>query len=218
VNLRSDLLLTLVTDRELGGDRPLLQIVEEALTGGATAVQLRDKRSPAGGLLELGSEMRRICRLHGAPLLVNDRADLALALSADGVHLGSEDLPVADARRLLPPPLWIGVSAASVREARSAEEAGADYLGVGPVFATATKADAGDPIGLERLSEIAAAVRIPVVGIGGIGAVNCASVIEAGAAGVAVISAIMAAEDPATSARRMREILDAARSRQDRLS
>ncbi len=218
MNPRSDLLLTLVTDPDLGGDRPLLQIVEAALSGGATAVQLRDKRSPPSGLLELGAEMRRICRLHGAPLLVNDRADLAVALSADGVHLGSEDLPPAEARRLLPPPVWIGVSAASVREARSAEESGADYLGVGPIFATATKADAGEPIGLVRLCEIAAAVRIPVVGIGGIGAANCASVIDAGAAGVAVISAIMAAEDPATSARLIRETLDAARSRQGRLS
>ena len=176
-------------------------------------MQLRDKRSPPADLLELGRELRRICGLHRAPLLVNDRADLALALSADGVHLGSEDLPPAEARRLLPPPRWIGVSAASVGEALSAEESGADYLGVGPIFATSTKADAGDPIGLERLAEIAAAVRIPVVGIGGIGVANCGSVIEAGAAGVAVISAILTAEDPATAARGLRDSLEAARTR-----
>ena len=210
---RSHLLLTLVTDPDLGGDRPLLQIVEAALSGGVTAVQLRDKRSPPADLFELGREMRRICSQHGAPLLVNDRADLALALSADGVHLGAEDLPPSEARRLLPPPRWIGVSAAGVEEARSAEDSGADYLGVGPIFPTSTKPDAGDPIGLERLSEIASAVRIPVIGIGGIGVANCGSVMEAGAAGVAVISAIITAEDPATEARRLRECVEAARSR-----
>jgi thiamine-phosphate pyrophosphorylase len=206
-----DLALYLVTDPDLGGDRPLLQIVEAALSGGATAVQLRDKRASPADLLELGREMHRICRRHAAALLVNDRADIALALSSDGVHLGSEDLPPIEARRLLPPPFRLGVSAASVSEARAAQEAGADYLGVGPIFATSTKADAGAPIGVECLAGIVAAVRIPVVGIGGITAANCASVIAAGAAGVAVVSAILASEDPEAAARQLRERVDGAR-------
>ena len=206
-----NLLLYLVTDPDLGSDRPLLQIVEAALSGGVTAVQLRDKRASPAELLELGSEMRRICRRHEAPLFVNDRADIALALAADGVHLGAEDLPPAEARRLLPPPFRVGISVAGVGEARAAEAAGADYLGVGPVFATVTKADAGAPIGVELLAEIAAAVRVPVIGIGGITAANCASVLEAGAAGVAVVSAIVTAPDPERAARQLREALEAAR-------
>jgi thiamine-phosphate pyrophosphorylase len=193
--------LYLVTDPDLAGDRPLLQVVTAALEGGATAVQLRDKKASPRELLRWGEELRRIAHHHNAACIVNDRVDLALALEADGVHLGPEDLPPAEARRLMPRPRWMGVSAGSVQEAMAAQEAGADYLGAGPVFATPTKRDAGGPIGPEGLAAITASVVIPVVGIGGINARNAASVIEAGAAGVAVISALMAAENPEGEAR-----------------
>jgi len=203
--------LYLVTDPDLTAGRPLLQVVAAALEGGVTAVQLRDKRAAPRDLLALGAEMRRMTLRHQATFIVNDRVDLALALDADGVHVGAEDLPPLEARRLAPRPRLVGVSAGTVREALSAERAGADYLGAGPVFATATKADAGEPIGLDGLAAIASAVRIPVVGIGGIDSGNASSVIEAGAAGVAVISAIMGAGDPAAAAReilsRVREAL-----------
>lgn len=193
--------LYLVTDPDLTAGRPLLQVVAAALDGGVTAVQLRDKKAAARDLLALGAEMRRIARGHEAAFLVNDRVDLALALDADGVHLGAEDLPPLEARRLVPRPGLLGVSAGTVREAQQAEKAGADYLGAGPVFATATKADAGEPIGLDGIAAIASAVSIPVVGIGGIHSGNASSVIEAGAAGVAVISAIVGAVDPEAAAR-----------------
>jgi len=193
--------LYLVTDPDLTAGRPILQVVAAALEGGVTAVQLRDKKSAPRDLLALGAEMRRIARRHQATFIVNDRVDLALALDADGVHVGAEDLPPLEARRLAPRPRLVGVSAGTVREAQSAERVGADYLGAGPVFATATKPDAGEPIGLDGLAAIASAVSIPVVGIGGIDSGNASSVIEAGAAGVAVISAIVGAGDPEAAAR-----------------
>jgi thiamine-phosphate pyrophosphorylase len=204
--------LYLVTDPDLTAGRPLLQVVAAALEGGVTAVQLRDKRAAPRDLLALGAEMRRIARRHQATFIVNDRVDLALALDADGVHVGAEDLPPLEARRLAPRPRLVGVSAGTVQEAQSAERAGADYLGAGPVFATATKAyAAGEPIGLSGLAAIASAVSIPVVGIGGIDSGNASSVIEVGAAGVAVISAIVGARDPEAAAReilsRVREAL-----------
>jgi thiamine-phosphate diphosphorylase len=159
----------------------------------------------------MGREIVRLGRERGVPVVVNDRADLALAIDADGVHLGAGDLPPAEARRLLPRPKIVGVSTATPGEARAAEAAGADYLGAGPVFATATKPDAGPPIGLEGLAAIVAAVGIPVVGIGGIHAGNAAVVIEAGAAGVAVVSTLMTAEDPEAAARELRRRLEQGR-------
>jgi thiamine-phosphate pyrophosphorylase len=204
--------LYLVTDPDLAAGRPLLQIVAAVLEGGATAVQLRDKKTTPRDLLPLGAEMRRIAHQHHASFIVNDRVDLALALEADGVHVGQDDLPPLEVRRLMPHPRRMGVSAGTVQEALAAERAGADYVGAGPVFATPTKPDAGIPIGLEGLSAIAAAVSMPVVGIGGIHAENAASVIEAGAAGVAVISALVGSGDPEKAAReilsRVREALD----------
>jgi thiamine-phosphate diphosphorylase len=193
--------LYVLTDPILAQDRPLLSIVAAALEAGATAVQLRDKSASPRDLLPLGAEMRRMAYRHQAAFLVNDRIDLALVLEADGVHVGPEDLPPLEARRLLPRPRLLGVSAGTSQAAVSAERAGADYLGAGPVFPTSTKPDAGPPLGLEGLSAIVKAVSIPVVGIGGIHAANAASVIEAGAAGIAVISAVMAAEDPGAAVR-----------------
>jgi thiamine-phosphate diphosphorylase len=197
-------LLYLIADPSQVGDRPFLQVVGAALSGGATAVQLRCKTATARDILEIGAEMRPLAARHSAALLINDRPDLALALDADGVHVGPEDLPPEEARRLLRPPKLLGVSAGSVQEALQAQEAGADYLGVGPVFPTATKSDAGDPIGLDALAEIAAAVRLPVVGIGGVNEENTPLVIEAGALGIAVVSAILGSTDPERAARSLR--------------
>jgi len=205
-----DLLLYLLADPDFAGEKPLLEKVTAALDGGVTALQLRAKRATMREALALGQEMRRMARTTGAGFLVNDRPDLALALEADGVHVGPTDLPPGEVRRLLHRPRVVGVSAGSVREAREAEEAGADYLGVGPVFATSSKADAGEPMGLESLAEIASVVRIPVVGIGGITLHNAASVIESGAVGVAVISAILMADDCAQAARALRGDLEEA--------
>ncbi len=196
-------------------DRSLPDLARAATAGGATVLQLRDKRGPTGRTVELGREILAIARAAAVPLIVNDRVDVALAIEADGVHVGQEDLPAAPARNLIGPKHLLGISAGSVQEARRAEAEGADYLGVGDVFGTPSKADAGAPIGVEALAEIASAVSIPVVAIGGVSVHNAAEAIRAGAAGVAVISAVAGAEDPAQAARRLLRIVEGARRGQD---
>jgi thiamine-phosphate pyrophosphorylase len=172
-----------------------LEVARAALEGGARFLQFREKEMTTRELVETAAELRRLTREYGATLVVNDRVDVAPAAEADGVHVGESDLPVAEARRLLGPGAMIGASAATVESARAAEAAGADYLGVGPVFPTGSKPDAGEAIGLTCLAEIKAAVSIPVLGIGGIDAGNVAEVMRAGADGVAVIAAVSEAED-----------------------
>lgn len=194
--------LIVITDPELIGSRPWAEVVQAALRGGARAIQLRHKRATARELVELGRLLRPLTREFQALLFVNDRLDVALACEADGVHLGSEDLPVAEARRVVPREFLIGASADTREAAQAAEAAGADYVGVGSIFGTATKAEvAGERIGLDRLSEVAGAVQIPCVGIGGVSAENAAQVLRAGAVGVAVVSAVMGAPDPEAETR-----------------
>lgn len=175
-----------------------------ALAGGATAIQLRAKKDEPGRLqVELARELAALCREHGALFIVNDRLDVALAVGADGVHLGQDDLPVAEARRLAGPGFIIGCSVENVEQAQAAATAGADYLGVGPVYPTATKADAGPATGLYHLGTVKAATHLPVVGIGGINQENAADVMAAGADGVAVISAVSLAQDVEGAAARL---------------
>ncbi len=190
-----------------------LDMARAALQGGADAVQLRDKEAGGRELLCRAEEISRLLsRSEGECLfLVNDRVDVALASGAHGVHLGQDDLPAGAARRLLGAQRILGVSASTVEEALAACGEGADYLGVGPVFATPTKPDAGMPIGLEGLRMIREAVDIPIVAIGGIDAANAAQVLEAGADGIAVISAVSAAPDMLEAVRRLRLIVDAHR-------
>jgi len=196
----------LVTQASLSGDRTTPEIVEAAIEGGVDVVQLREKDVSARERYEMGREVREHTREAGVPLIVNDRVDLALALDADGVHLGDEDLPVAVARDLLGEDAIIGRSVSFVDDAREAEAAGADYLGVGAIYATGSKDDIEDDeyaIGTERLADIVDAVDIPVVGIGGITDENADSVIDAGAAGVAVITEITNADDPEAATGRL---------------
>ncbi|MDR7521966.1 MAG: thiamine phosphate synthase [Armatimonadota bacterium] len=211
--MRFDPAVYVITDREIGKGRPLEDLVAAAVRGGATMIQLREKTQPARRLLEAGRRLLAITRPAGVPLVVNDRVDLALVLEADGVHLGQDDLPVPDARRLLGPEKIVGASAATVEEARRAEAEGADYVGVGSVFPTTSKPDAGDAIGPQALTPIRAAVRIPVVAIGGITHANAAEAIRAGADGVAVISAVVGADDVEEAARRLLAVVRAAQGR-----
>lgn len=202
-----------ITDRRAAGDRSIIRVIEVAVAGGASVVQMREKEGTTRELMALGRALHEITREAQVPLIINDRLDVALALDAEGVHVGQDDMPAPIARRLLGPDRILGVSAGTMEEARRAERDGATYLGVGDVYGTPSKADAGTPIGIEGVREIAGAVSIPIVGIGGITTDNAAAVIEAGAAGVAVISAVVGASEPQIAARRLQEIVDRAKRR-----
>jgi len=201
---RQSLRLCLVTDRGLVPKERFLETIDEAISGGVTMVQLRDK-GPGRSTREVyedGLALRALCAARGVPLVVNDRLDLALALKADGLHLGQGDLPAARARELWPRGAMLGISASNVAEAIAAGRDGADYIGVGAVFPTASKGDA-ELSGLAELGRIVAAVSIPVVAIGGITVGNARRVMATGCDGIAVISAIWAAPDPRAAAARL---------------
>ncbi|GGM41375.1 thiamine phosphate synthase [Haloarcula argentinensis] len=201
----------LVTQASLSADRTTDEIVAEAIDGGVGVVQLREKDRTARERYELGLELRELTREAGVTFVVNDRVDIAQALDADGVHLGDDDLPVPVARELLGDDALIGRSVSTVEDAQEAAAAGADYLGVGAVFATGSKDDIDDDeyaVGTDRVAAIAEAVDIPFVGIGGITAENAAEVVEAGADGVAVITAITRADDPAAAAEALQHAVE----------
>ncbi len=209
-----ELRLYLVTDRRYSS-RTLVEQVRAAVAGGATLVQLREKEASDRETLALGRELLAVLRDRNVKLIVNNRVDLALAMGADGVHLGQGDLPVRVAREILGPQAVIGASANTIEEARAAQDEGADYLGIGAMFPTDTKKDHADVIGPEGLRRIRRALSLPLAGIGGIDETNAATVMEAGADGVAVISAILKSGELSVierAARGLREIVDRASS------
>jgi thiamine-phosphate pyrophosphorylase len=193
--LKQNLLLYLCTDRILSPVRPITETVEEAIAGGVTMVQIREKETSTLEFYRIVCEVKAITRRRRIPLVINDRLDIALAAGADGLHIGRSDLPLREARRLAGNAMFIGVSASTAEEALEAERGGADYIGAGAVYPTGSKIDAGEAIGIEGLAGICAAVKIPVVGIGGINAENAPLVARAGAAGAAVISAILSQDN-----------------------
>ncbi|MBX0295605.1 thiamine phosphate synthase [Haloarcula nitratireducens] len=208
----------LVTGESLSDGRSTREIVERAIEGGVGVVQLREKDLPVRERYEMGVELRELTRETGVAFVVNDRVDLAQAVDADGVHLGDDDLPVSVARELLGEDALIGRSVSFVADAEAAEAAGADYLGVGTVFRTGSKTDIPDEehgVGPQRVADIAAAVDIPLVGIGGVTAANAAEVAAAGADGVAVITAITRAEDPSAAAVALREAVERGKRERD---
>lgn len=205
---RLDLRLILITDAELARPRSMRQVVEAALTAGAPSVQLRMKGASARELYYEGQALRELTREAGALLFINDRLDVALAVDADGVHLGPADLPVAAARRAARaahrPDLIIGASTDDPGRARQLVEAGADYIGCGAVFGTTSKPEVGNErIGTERLRAVVHAVPVPVVGIGGITPENVNEVAASGARGAAVIGAVMTADDVGAAVQRL---------------
>jgi thiamine-phosphate pyrophosphorylase len=206
-----DYSLYLVTDAELSRGRSHRQIVEAAIRGGVTVVQYRDKSASTRRMIEEAAEIHSICHRSGVSFIVNDRVDVALAVDADGVHVGQDDMPASIARKLIGPGKIIGVSAGSVGEAVRAFSDGADYVGASPVFSTPTKPDASAPVGQDGLRAISAAIPIPVVAIGGMNADNAADMIRCGAAGVAVVSAIVSAQDVELASRLLRAALSGAR-------
>jgi len=202
-----DLLLYLCTDRLLALGRPITQAVEQAIQGGVTMVQLREKDASTRDFYQVALEVQAVTRRHGIPLVVNDRLDIALAIGADGVHLGQGDMPIEVARRLVGSRMFIGISAATAESALAAQKAGADYIGTGPVYPTGSKDDAGDAIGIAQLAAVCGAVSIPVVAIGGISAGNTPGIMESGADGIAVISAILSQPDITLAAKALRALL-----------
>jgi thiamine-phosphate pyrophosphorylase len=200
------LALHVLTDRALSLGRDMVTVATAALDGGATVIQLRDKTASTRLLIEEAVALRALTRERGAMLIVNDRIDVALAVDADGAHVGQDDMPAALARQLLGPERILGVSAGNLEEAAEAIIAGADYLGVGPIYATASKADAGQPQGTALLRELAARHTLPLIAIGGIHAENAAEVMQAGAAGIAVISAVVSAPDITAATHDLRQI------------
>jgi len=192
--------LYVITDRHFKWNH--LEIAQYAIEGGVRLIQFREKELPTRKMVEIGEKLRKITEKK-ALLIVNDRIDIALAIGADGVHIGQDDMPLKTARNILGNKI-IGVSARNVQEAKKAEEEGADYLGVGSMFSTSTKGDI-KVIGLSVLKDIKKTVNIPIIAIGGINEKNVGEVIEAGADGVAVVSAIANSDDPVQAVRNLRE-------------
>lgn len=207
-DLAQRLRLYVLTDARAARGRDLVGLVAAALEGGATAIQLREKEWSTLAQVELGRELRRLTREAGALLIVNDRVDVAHAVEADGVHLGQDDLPTAVARAILGAEAIVGGSAGNLDELARCQEAGVDYLGVGPMTETPSKADAGPAIGPAGLAAIRAATDRPIVGVGGIGTANLEAVMRAGADGVAVISAVIGSDDPRAAARHLRALVE----------
>ena len=201
--LRSSMLLYAVTDRAWLNGRTLAECVEQAVEGGATFVQLREKDALFDEIVALGRELKEICRDHGVPFVIDDNIEAVIAIGADGVHVGQEDAACADARAALGPDAIVGVSAQTVEQALKAQAEGADYLGVGALIPTPTKPDAVD-VTFDELARICAAVDIPVVGIGGLNERTISSLEGCGADGAAVVSAIFAADDCKEAARKLR--------------
>ncbi len=188
------LLLYAVTDRKWTGEKTLYRQVEEALKGGATLIQLREKNMPQEDFLKEAREMAALCHRYGTALIINDNVEVALKSGADGVHVGMEDLPVKEIRKQVPGDFIIGATAKTTEQAQRAEKEGADYLGVGAVFPSPTKKNA-IRITTEELKKICSSVRIPAVAIGGITSENAGTLVGGGMAGMALVSAVFGASD-----------------------
>jgi thiamine-phosphate pyrophosphorylase len=210
---RLDLSVYMITDRTLCGARGVLDTVGEAIAGGVTIVQLRDPEAKTRTLIEEARAILGLLRPAKIPFIVNDRVDVALAVDADGVHVGQNDMPVADARRLIGRSRILGLSITSEADLDKADLAAVDYLGVGPIYASPTKPDAAPPMAMGGLRAIARRTKLPIVAIGGLHAGNAEEAIAAGADGIAVVSAICSAADAGNAARELSELVKAARDR-----
>ncbi|AVX20102.1 MULTISPECIES: thiamine phosphate synthase [Carboxydocella] len=202
-----DLSLYVISGQHLAQGRELLAVMEAALVGGATVIQLREKNLSGRELVAAGLALKELAHRYGATFIVNDRVDIALAVDADGVHLGQDDLPVTMARQIMGPDKIIGLSTHSWEQALAASKLPVDYIGVGPVFPTSSKPDAEKPVGLSLVQRVARELSVPFVAIGGINAGNIQQVLAAGARNVAVISAVVAAPDVTAAARELKNFV-----------
>ena len=198
--------LYLVTDRTILGSKDLCNSIEQAIQGGTSIIQLREKNITSIEFYNIAKEVKKITSKYNVPLIINDRLDIALAVDADGIHIGPEDLPVKVVRKIMGEDKIIGASTCNIKEALEAKEAGADYLGVGAIFPTKTKKNTED-VSIEDLKNIKASVNIPVVAIGGINEKNASIVMEAKIDGIAVVSAILNKSDIFESAKNLYEIV-----------
>jgi thiamine-phosphate pyrophosphorylase len=201
MNPRLDLSVYLVTDPAMCARRGLVETVLAAVRGGATVVQLRDKEAPDSVLVEQGRRLKQTLAGTGVPLIVNDRVEVAAAIGADGVHVGQSDTAAERARSVLGPQAFVGLSIQTVEHARAVDPAVVDHVGVGPVFATGTKPDHAEPLGMDGLARVCAASPVPAVAIGGLGLDHVAGVLGAGAHGLALVSALCSVDDPEQAAR-----------------
>ena len=195
----------LVTDHRDKTDEEFLNIIEEAIRGGTTIVQLREKTASTKDFYQLALKVKEITRKYDVPLLINDRIDIAIAIDSEGVHIGQDDMPADIAREIIGDDKILGVSASTVEEAKKAQIDGADYIGSGAVFPTSTKDDA-DSVSKPQLKEIVDSIDIPVVAIGGITLENANTLKDTGIAGFSVVSAIMSAKDPKEASQKLKEI------------
>lgn len=202
---RSDINLYLVTDEHITTGKPFEIIVEEAVKGGVTMVQLREKQCCTRDFLKRAFQMKAILQKYGVPLIINDRLDIALAVNADGLHIGKSDIPYQTARRLFGKDKIIGLSIETIDEAQDANLLDVDYIAISPVFNTPTKTDTKKPFGIEGVRAVAAITKHPAVAIGGINSSNAKDIMAAGADGIAVVSAIMAADDPCMAAMELKK-------------
>lgn len=205
-----------LTDARLSLGRPVPDVARALLDAGVRLIQYREKRLPAGLMLEECRALRRMTREAGACFIVNDHVDIALLVGADGVHVGQDDLPVPEVRRLVGPEMIIGLSTHSPAQAEAAVACGADYIGVGPIFATQTKEDVVAPVGFAYLDWVAAHIRLPFVAIGGIKEWNAAEVTAHGADCCALVSALVGAEDIAAAVGRVRAAIRKGRAARGR--
>ena len=200
--------LYIITDQRISHGKSHLEVAEDALTGGATVIQFRDKEMKDSEAVVACREIYKLTKKKGVSFIVNDRVEVAKAVDADGVHLGQEDMSFSSARKILGKEKIIGISVETVEQALKAVEGGADYLGVGPIYPTATKLDAGKVLGIARLKEIRESVNIPIVAIGGINENNLEEVLKAGVDGVAVISAVVSAPDITEACRKLKNKIE----------
>jgi thiamine-phosphate pyrophosphorylase len=202
-----DLSLYLVTDRSLSLGRDMEWIVEEAVKGGVTMVQLREKDCSTREFIELAIRLKQKLAPYNVPLIINDRADVALAADADGLHIGQSDMEYSMARQLLGTDKIIGLSVENMDQVYESNDSDVDYIGISPVFSTTTKTDTAPPFGLEGIRDVMAISNHPVVAIGGINLANAREIMEAGAHGIAVVSAICSAERPKEAAFELKQKL-----------
>ncbi|ERN54830.1 thiamine phosphate synthase [Alkalihalophilus marmarensis] len=202
-----DFKLYAITGEEFHQGRDLIEVMEEAILGGVDIIQLRDKKSKKIDVLKKAQALRELTKKHDVTFIVNDHIDVALAVDADGIHVGQDDLPLTEARKVMGPDKIIGISTHKIEEARAAEAGGADYIGVGPIFETKSKEDVVDPVTTQYIQQVANEITIPFVAIGGIKLHNVDQVLAAGATRVCMISEIVGADDVKGTCEKFIEIL-----------